>query len=82
MAPKKLAIVTGILKPRMVPVVTVPNSGSPDVSSNTQPTAAIAATQAIAKNKPLLGVSMGFDLLRIFAEFLLKNLGRHWPELA
>jgi hypothetical protein len=41
-------------------VTNVPNSGFPEESSKIEPTAAIAATQELIKNKPLFGVIMIF----------------------
>jgi hypothetical protein len=55
----------------MIPVVKLPNCGSPDDSSNTEPTAAIAATQDPANNTPLFGVTpisprkMQFSVLQV-----------------
>ncbi|NET72141.1 MAG: hypothetical protein F6K62_14750 [Sphaerospermopsis sp. SIO1G2] len=45
-----------MLKANMMLVVWTPKSGSPELSSNTEPTAAIAVTQQIPKNRPLFGV--------------------------
>jgi hypothetical protein len=42
----------------MRPVVVFPKSGFPEVSSNTQPTAAIAATQETNRKTPLFGVTL------------------------
>lgn len=53
---KKMAV-RGILPNKIAVVVVLPNSGCPDDSSNTQPTAAIAATQERSKRIPLLGVT-------------------------
>jgi hypothetical protein len=48
------------------PVVkALPQSGAPDVNSNTQPTAAIAATQEIPRNTLLFGVIIIYSL-RVF----------------
>jgi hypothetical protein len=46
-----------MLAARIAPVVTIPKSGCPEDSSNTQPTAAIAATQEPASKTPLFGVT-------------------------
>jgi hypothetical protein len=48
--------VRGMLKARIMAVVWTPKSGCPELSSNTEPTAAIAVTQELPKNKPLFGV--------------------------
>lgn len=53
---KKIAV-RGILPNKIAVVVVLPNSGCPDDSSNTQPTAAIADTQESSKRIPLLGVT-------------------------
>jgi hypothetical protein len=55
-ADRKQMTQTGALSAKIIPVVVVPKSGVPDESSNTQPTAAIAATQEPARKMPLLGV--------------------------
>lgn len=49
--------VKGILRARMIEVGAAPSWGVPDDNSNTEPTAAIAATQDTAKNAPLFGVT-------------------------
>jgi hypothetical protein len=45
-----------MLAARIIPVVSVPNCGFPEDSSKIEPTAAIAATQELIKNRPLFGV--------------------------
>jgi len=47
-----------MLTAKIVPVISPPNSGSPEASSKMEPTAAIAAMQDTAKNNPLLGVNI------------------------
>jgi hypothetical protein len=49
-------MVKGILAARMEPVIIVPSSGTPDESSKTEPTPAIAVIQEPSNNTPLLGV--------------------------
>jgi hypothetical protein len=44
-------------------VTKVPNWGFPEESSNIEPTAAIAATQELPKNRPLFGVIIGFEVI-------------------
>jgi hypothetical protein len=41
----------GPVTPKITPVTKFPNSGTPEVNSNTEPTAAIAAIQEAANNK-------------------------------
>jgi hypothetical protein len=53
----KAAMPAGMLKAKITAVGAVPQSGSPEDSSNIEPTAAIAVKQAIAKYAPLLGVT-------------------------
>jgi hypothetical protein len=48
--------VKGILNPKVIKVAGTPQSGCPELSSNIEPTAAIAVIQAPPKNKPLFGV--------------------------
>ena len=48
--------VRGILKTKVMIVAGTPQLGCAEPSSNTEPTAAIAVTQAPPKNKPLFGV--------------------------
>lgn len=48
--------VRGIEAARIAPVIVVPNSGLPEDSSKTEPTAAIAVIQQSAKQIPLLMV--------------------------
>lgn len=48
--------VRGMLKARIMAVVWTPKSGCPELSSKTEPTAAIAVKQDPPKNKPLFGV--------------------------
>jgi hypothetical protein len=48
--------VRGMLKAKIMAVVCTPKSGCPELSSKTEPTAAIAATQELAKKNPLFGV--------------------------
>lgn len=55
-AARKNIIVRGILRAKMIAVFWVPKSGCPDVSSKTEPTAAIAVMHDPANNKPLFGV--------------------------
>jgi len=57
-AKKKHIAVRGMVIARMIPVLRLPRSGSPEVSSNTEPTAAIALMQEPARNKPLIGVNV------------------------
>ncbi len=47
----------GMLSAKMTAVGAVPQSGSPDESSNIEPTAAIAVKQATPNNAPLFGVT-------------------------
>ena len=54
---QKKRAVRGILPNKMAVVVVLPNSGCPDDSSNTQPTAAIADTQERSRRIPLSGVT-------------------------
>lgn len=54
---KKKMTTKGMLTPKIIPVVKFPSSGLPEDSSNTEPTAAIAATQDPARNTPLFGVT-------------------------
>jgi hypothetical protein len=56
-AAMKAVIPAGMLKAKMTAVGAVPQSGSPDVSSKIEPTAAIAVKQAIPRYAPLLGVT-------------------------
>ena len=55
-------MVIGMLSAKIVAVTGVPNWGVPDESSKMEPTAAIAATQEIAKNAPLFGVTASIVL--------------------
>ena len=57
----KARIPAGMLSARITAVGAVPQSGSPEDSSNIEPTAAIAVKQAMPKYAPLLGVK---DFLR------------------
>lgn len=50
------AIVKGILAAKIIPVVSPPNSGFPEESSKTEPTAAIAVMQQSNRHTPLLRV--------------------------
>jgi hypothetical protein len=50
-----------MLAARIIPVTNVPNWGFPEESSKIEPTAAIAATQEIIKNRPLFGVIIVVD---------------------
>jgi hypothetical protein len=63
-AAKKNMAVNGMLIARMTPVISPPKSGLPEASSNTEPTAAIAATQEPPKNTPLLGVNVVPPLIK------------------
>ena len=56
-ANKNKKMVKGILAAKMEPVVRVPSSGTPDDSSKTEPTPAIAVIQELSNNTPLLGVT-------------------------
>ncbi|MBF2006567.1 hypothetical protein PCC6912_39010 [Chlorogloeopsis fritschii PCC 6912] len=55
-AAKKNNPVSGMLNAKIIAVVWLPKSGCPEVSSKTEPTAAIAAMHEQARNKPLFGV--------------------------
>ncbi len=66
----KARMPAGILRARMTAVGAVPQSGSPDESSNIEPTAAIAVRQAIPRNAPLFGVTKIFSRLCIVSESL------------
>ena len=55
-ASQKQTIVEGIEALKIKLVLNFPNSGEPEVSSKTEPTAAIAAKQEINKNTLLFGV--------------------------
>jgi hypothetical protein len=57
-AATKSNTVRGIDKAKMMPVVCIPKSGCPEVSSKTEPTDAIAVMQEPARNKPLFGVNV------------------------
>jgi hypothetical protein len=48
----------GMVAARIILVIELPNSGFPEESSNTEPTAAIAEIQEPAKNTPLFGVTI------------------------
>ncbi len=48
--------VRGMLKAKIMAVVWTPKSGCPELSSNTEPTAAMAVIQELPKKKPLFGV--------------------------
>ncbi len=50
--------VRGIDAAKMVPVTAIPNSGVPELSSNTEPTAAIAEIEAPSRQIPVMGVYM------------------------
>jgi hypothetical protein len=50
--------VSGIDAAKMLPVTAMPNSGAPEVSSKTEPTAAIAEIEAPSKQIPVRGVYM------------------------
>jgi len=65
-AAKNAVMPAGMLRAKMTAVGAVPQSGSPEDSSNIEPTAAIAVKQAIPKYAPLLGVTD-------FSPMLLKN---------
>lgn len=60
----------GILRAKIKVVVWLPSSGCPEVSSNTEPTAAIAVMQQIAKQIPLFTV--------IGVTFFLNSLLFRW----
>lgn len=53
----KQKIPRGMLLAKIIPVVRVPSSGSPEDNSKIEPTAAIAAMQEPANKAPLLGVT-------------------------
>ncbi|VEP12314.1 conserved hypothetical protein [Hyella patelloides LEGE 07179] len=53
---QKRIIVTGMLIAKIRVVVVLPNSGCPEESSNTEPTAAIALMQHNARQMPLFTV--------------------------
>jgi hypothetical protein len=55
-AAKKNNPVRGMLIARIIAVIWTPKSGCPELSSKTEPTAAIALTQEPPRNKPLFGV--------------------------
>jgi hypothetical protein len=55
-AAQKQSPVSGTLAARIAVVKLAPNSGLPELSSKIEPTAAIAATQEPARNRPLRGV--------------------------
>jgi hypothetical protein len=50
--------VRGMDAAKMLPVTAIPNSGAPDVSSNTEPTAAMAEIEAPSRQIPVRGVYM------------------------
>lgn len=57
--------VNGMANAKMMLVVKAPNWGVPEDSSNTEPTAAIAATQEPPNNTPLFGVTVAYlDILQ------------------
>jgi len=56
-AARKKMTTRGEVTARIMPVIRLPSSGSPDVSSKTEPIAAIAAMQEPARNTPLFGVT-------------------------
>jgi hypothetical protein len=60
-AVKNKTTVKGILAAKMLPVTAIPNSGAPELSSNTEPTAAIAEIEAPSKQIPVKGVYMNCD---------------------
>lgn len=55
-AAKKNNPVRGMLNAKIIAVTWTPKSGCPELSSKTEPTAAIAVTQELPRNKPLFGV--------------------------
>ncbi len=57
-AATKSSTVRGIDKAKMMPVACIPKLGSPEVSSKTDPTDAIAVMHEPARNKPLFGVNV------------------------
>ena len=57
-APKKLSAAAGKLSAKIIVVAVLPSSGVPEVNSNTEPTAAIAAIQESPRNNMLFGVAM------------------------
>jgi hypothetical protein len=64
-AAQKRNPVKGIQARRMARVVVMPNSGTPELNSKIEPTAAIAEIQEPNKNTPLLGVTalhLGYKL--------------------
>ena len=69
---QKRIAVTGILIAKISVVVVLPNSGCPEESSNTEPTAAIALTQHISKHIPLF-IVIGVTLSN-FPEFIINYL--------
>ena len=50
--------VRGIDAAKILPVTAIPNSGVPELSSKTEPTAAIAEIEAPSKQIPVRGVYM------------------------
>jgi hypothetical protein len=50
--------VSGIDAAKILPVTAIPNSGAPELSSNTEPTAAIAEIEAPSRHIPVKGVYM------------------------
>jgi hypothetical protein len=62
-AAKNRNTVMGMLIAKIIAVFMLPRSGSPEASSNIEPTAAIAATHEPPRNKPLIGVIIFFVAL-------------------
>lgn len=70
-AAKKNKAVNGMLIPNIIAVFCIPKSGCPEVSSNIEPTAAIAAMQEPSKNKPAIGVIVFMSIYPYFSPYTI-----------
>jgi len=69
-AKTKKTMVKGILSPRITLVFVCPSWGTPDESSKTEPTLAMAVTQERSSSTPLLGVM--YILINILKAMIVR----------
>jgi hypothetical protein len=81
-AAKKKKTTKGTLRAKITPVTQIPNCGCPDDNSNTDPTAAIAATHDPPKYAPLFGVITMVNSPTELLTELLNNPSIKFSQLA